>query len=174
MNQPYPEYWPQYFTSTIYEWKHLLADDINKDILIDSLRFLVYQKRIVLNAFVIMSNHFHSIWQPSFGFSPSDIQGSFLKHTARELKQSMEINNPELLDTFLVNKADRKYQIWKRRALNVELRSPAVFNQKSDYIHYNPVKAGLCTNPEDYRYSSAKFYHDGTDDFGILSHYSGN
>ena len=174
MKQSYPEYWPQYFTSTIYKWKHLLADNKNKDILIDSLRFLVNQKRIILNAFVIMSNHFHSIWQPTFGFTPSDIPTSFLKHTAHELKQSMEINNQQLLDTFLVNKADRKYQIWKRRPLSVELRTPQVFNQKLEYIHYNPVKADLCANPEDYYYSSARFYHDGKDDFGILTHYSGN
>ena len=96
------------------------------------------------------------------------------KHTANELKHSMEANDYEFLNAFLVNKADRKYQIWKRRPLSVELRTPAVFNQKLDYIHYNPVKAGLCLNPEDYYYSSAKFYYDGTDDFGILTHYSGN
>ena len=174
MKQSYPEHWPQYFTATIYEWKHLLSDDINKNILIDSLRFLVTDKRIVLNAFVIMANHFHSIWQPLFGFTPSGTQASFLKHTAKQLKHSMELNNQSLLDGFLVNNADRKYQIWKRRPLSVELRSPAVFSQKLEYIHYNPVKAGLCINPEDYYFSSARFYHDGKDDFGILTHYSGN
>ena len=121
-----------------------------------------------------MSNHFHSIWQPSFCFSPSDIQASFLKHTAQELKHSMVLTDQEMLNTFLVNKADRKYQIWKRRPLSVELRTPAVFNQKREYIHYNPVKAGLCNYPEDYYYSSARSYLDGTNDFGILTHYSGN
>jgi len=70
-------------------------------------------------------------------------------------------------------KKGQKYQIWKRRPLSIELRTPAVFDQKLEYIHYNPVKAGLCINPEDYYYSSARFYHDGTDDFGILTHYSG-
>jgi hypothetical protein len=28
--------------------------------------------------------------------------------------------------------------------------------------------------PEDYYYSSARFYYDGTDSFGMLTHYSGN
>lgn len=51
----------------------MLADDKHKDIIIDSLRFLVTEKRIELNAFVIMSNHIHLIWQPMVGFSPSDI-----------------------------------------------------------------------------------------------------
>jgi hypothetical protein len=49
-----------------------------------------------------------------------------------------------------------------------------VFDQKLEYIHYNPVKAGLCIYPEEYHYSSAKFYHTGIDDFKMLTHYSGN
>jgi putative transposase len=44
-----------------------------------------------------------------------------------------------------------------------------VFNQKLDYIHYNSVKAGLCKLPEDYYYSSAKFYFNGVDAFDMLT-----
>ncbi len=174
MKQSYPEYWPQYFTATIYEWKHLLVNSDCKDIIIDSLRFLVTNKRIELSAFVIMSNHFHAIWQPLFGFTPSAIQASFMKYTAQQLKRLTEKSNRRLLNSFLVNKEDRTYQIWKRRPLSIELSTAAVFDQKLDYIHYNPVKAGLCINPEDYYYSSAVFYYNGTDNFGILTHYSGN
>ena len=174
MNQSYPEYWSQYFTATIYEWKHLLADDRHKDTIVNSLKFLVTKKRIELNAFVIMSNHLHLIWQPLFGYTPSNIQASFLKYTGQQLKRSLTENNVSLLADFKVNKYDREYQIWKRESLSIELRTPAVFNQKLDYIHYNPVRAGLCIYPEEYYYSSARFYHDGTDSFGMLRHYSGN
>jgi putative transposase len=62
MKQTYPIYYPQFFTATILEWKHLLADDTHKDIIINNLKFLVKEKRIILNAFVIMSNHMHLIW----------------------------------------------------------------------------------------------------------------
>ena len=41
MKQTYPIYYPQFFTATILEWKHLLADDKHKDIIINSLKFLV-------------------------------------------------------------------------------------------------------------------------------------
>ncbi len=33
-----------------------------------------------------------------------------------------------------------------------------VFKQKMEYIHYNPDAAGICNLPEEYKYSSAKFY----------------
>ncbi len=38
MKTPYPEYWPQYFTATIHEWKHLLLKDEHKDIIVNSLK----------------------------------------------------------------------------------------------------------------------------------------
>ena len=121
-----------------------------------------------------MSNHLHLIWQPMAGFTPSDIQSSFMKYTAQQFKRTLEKNNPELLASFKVNKYDRRYQFWKREALSIELRSSAVFDEKPEYIHYNPVKAGLCINAEDYYYSSSKFYYNGIDGFEMLTHYSGN
>jgi REP element-mobilizing transposase RayT len=51
--------YPQFFTATITEWQKLLEPDKYKDIIINSLRFLVEDKRIKLYAFVIMSNHIH-------------------------------------------------------------------------------------------------------------------
>ena len=174
MNQNFPIHSAQFFTATIYQWNHLLSDDRHKDIIADSLKFLVTNKRIELNAFVIMSNHIHLIWQPLFGFSPSDIQASFMKYTAQQLKRSLTKNNPQALADFKVNKYDREYQIWKREPLSIELISYDLFKQKLEYLHFNPVKAGLCENPEDYYYSSARFYVDGLDSFKMLTHFTGN
>ena len=53
MNSEYTVYAAQYFTATIYEWQAVLGDDSYKDIIIDSLQYLVNDKRIELNAFVI-------------------------------------------------------------------------------------------------------------------------
>ena len=66
-------------------------------------------------------------------------------------------SHPLVLDKFRVNAKDRAYQIWKRNSLGIELYSHDVFIQKLEYIHWNPVKAGLCSLPEEYYYSSAVF-----------------
>lgn len=42
--------------------------------------------------------------------------------------------------------------------------------QKLEYIYGNPVKASLCKYPEEYYFSSAKFYETGIDDFNMLTH----
>jgi hypothetical protein len=85
----------------------------------------------------------------------------------------LAIDNPSFLKQCKVNKTDREYQIWKRKPLSVELRSEKVFFQKLEYIHNNPVKAGVCINPEDYPFSSALFYEAGVDPFNMLTHYLG-
>jgi putative transposase len=93
--------------------------------------------------------------------------------TAQKIKEDLLKNNPSMLEDFKVDAKDRVYQIWERNPLTVELFSPKVFNQKIDYVHFNPVKAGLCALPEDYHYSSAKFYATGIDEFNMLTHYDG-
>ena len=174
MNQNFPVHSSQFFRATIYQWHHLLSDDGHKNIVTESLKFLVTDKRIDLNAFVIMSNHIHLIWQPLVGFTPSEVQASFMKYTAQQLKRSLLKNDKEGLESFKVNKYDREYQIWKREPLSIELISEELFKQKLEYRHYNPVKAGICEKPEDYYYSSARFYLDGLDSFKMLTHFAGN
>ncbi len=39
-----------------------------------------------------------------------------------------------------------------------QVKTPVEGGQKMDYIHNNPVRAGLCKVPEEYKYSSAEHY----------------
>jgi REP element-mobilizing transposase RayT len=163
--------YPQFFTASIKGWYKLLEHDQYKDIIIDSLRFLVKDRRIKLYAFVIMSDHIHLIWQMQPLIRPQHVQRDFLKYTAQRIKRDLQKNHPELLTHFESDANDRTYQFWKRRALSIELRTDKVYLQKLNYIHNNPVKAGVCKLPEKYNYSSAMFYHTGVDNWRFLSHH---
>jgi putative transposase len=169
----YPVYWPQFFTATVLEWKPLLKQDKYKELVIESLRFLVTQKRISLFAFVLMNNHLHLIWQPLADNTPENIQHSLLSYTAHRIQKDLQENHQQVLPHFKVSAKDREYQFWERNSLGIDLFTEEVFIQKLDYIHYNPVEAGLCKLPEEYNYSSGRFYEYGIDDFGILTHYKG-
>jgi hypothetical protein len=96
-----------------------------------------------------------------------------MKYTATKIKEKLLKEQPEFGEQFCVNKYDRKYQIWKREPLKTELFTPAVLQQKLEYIHQNPVRAGLCKYAEEYKYSSAAFYNGGGDPFEIVSDYRG-
>lgn len=99
------------------------------------------------------------------------VQRDFLKHTAQEIKKDLLRNLPSELKNYLVNAKDRKYQFWERNALSIEIWSENVLIQKLKYIHENPVRAGICRYPEEYRYSSALLYKTGIDNWGFLTHF---
>ena len=164
---------PQFLTATIYQWKHLLKPDKYKEVVVDSLRFLVKEERVIVFAFCILSNHLHLIWQMKPGHQRDHVQRDFLKFTAQTIRFDLVKNHPDALPQFEVNLKDRKYQFWKRNTLSVDLLTDPVFRQKLDYIHRNPVKAGICQTPEEYQWSSAGFYESGDLSYEFLTYYAG-
>ncbi|HEX8334087.1 MAG TPA: hypothetical protein VF622_15815 [Segetibacter sp.] len=94
-----------------------------------------------------------------------------MKYTAQMIIKDLRNNHKEVLEMFRVKASDRKYQIWERNPLSISLWSQSVFQQKMDYIHLNPVVAGICKFPEDYNYSSAAFYINAVNKWSFLTHY---
>jgi putative transposase len=166
----------KFFTATILNWSHLLKPDKYKDIIIESLKFLVSDKRVVLSAFVIMPNHIHLVWRINKELKYENVQRDFLKYTAQEILRDLKKYHNSRLKRFYVGAKDREYQIWERNALSINIFSEKVAVEKINYIHNNPIQERweLCELPEQYKYSSARFYTEGIDEWGILTHHSEN
>ena len=96
-----------------------------------------------------------------------------MRFTAQKVLFHLQDSNSPLLDGLLVDKLDRKYQIWQRNPLAIELYSRKVIEQKLDYIHNNPVQGKwmLANNPLGYKYSSATYYENEDLSFPFLTHY---
>ena len=77
------------------------------------------------------------------------------------MKFDLKENNSCFLEGFAVKAKDRQYQFWERNALIIDLFNEALMLQKINDIHQNPSKARLSNFPEEYKYSSAKFYETG-------------
>ena len=163
----------QFFTATILKWVHVLRDNSYKEVVLDSLKFLVEKGRCEVYAFVIMPNHIHLIWRMAEGHKQSDVQRDFLKFTGQQIRFKLMDSSSEMLKQFEVNKYDRKYQIWQRRPLSVDIYSDKVLQQKLEYIHANPVQEhwSLVKDFTDYPYSSASFYELREERFSFLTHY---
>jgi putative transposase len=162
-----------FVTITCLEWKPILAEDRFKNIILDSLRYLSDQQRVTVYAFAIMQNHFHLIWQILGDHSREDVQRDFLKYTGQQILKCLRNEQSSLLTELLVNAKDRKHQVWERNSLSVPLWTTEVFWQKLDYIHNNPVRAGLCQYSWQYKYSSAKYYLKHEKDWEFLKHVDG-
>ncbi len=138
-------------TYTNLNWHKVLESDKNKKIILNSLKFLVDEKRIILYGFVIMPNHIHLIWSISHDYKLSEVQRDFLKFTAQQIKFCLIADNDKILDDLVVYSKDRIVQIWERNGLSFMLNSPETTIQKLNYIHNNPIKEKwvLCEKPSD-------------------------
>jgi len=162
-----------FYTATILQWQKLLKPDKYKDVIISSLQYLTEKQKIAVYAYVIMPNHIHLLWEMLAMNGNEKPHASFMKYTAHRFLKDLEANHPQVLPYFQVGVSNRQYQFWERNSLPIEVYSPDVFEQKMNYIHANPMqeKWNLASKPHLYRYSSAHFYEEGIDEFGILTHY---
>jgi len=160
-----------FWTATINNWQHLLKSDDMKLIIMDSLLWLKGKKLITVYGYVIMPNHLHLIWQILGKNGKESPQGSFLKFTAHTFKKKLREQDPALLNSYAVNAVNKDFEFWQRDPLGIRLFSRQVTMQKLEYSHNNPVaeRWKLCPTPETYRFSSASYYNDGQDEFGLLT-----
>ncbi len=157
-----------FWTATIHDWLRLLGKDENKQLIVDSLKFLSDGNFITVYAFVVMPNHIHLIWQQNKLNGKETPKGSFLKYTAHIFLQQLQQEGNS--SNYLVNKSNKKHEIWQRDALGIEIITREVAIQKLNYVHFNPVsgKWNLAKDDISYHYSSARFYVTGIDDFSFL------
>ncbi|MEQ9101183.1 MAG: transposase [Imperialibacter sp.] len=161
-----------FYTATIKDWKPVLSKDSYKEVLIESLMFLIQNGKLIVYGFVIMPNHFHIIWEMLALNGKELPHTSFMKFTSHMIFNDIKKANPKLLLDFKVRSVSRSHNIWMRHSLPIHLYSDKFIHQKLTYIHNNPLQEHwrLAERPEDYKYSSARFYETGIDEFGILTH----
>jgi putative transposase len=163
--------YPVFFTATIRHWKNLLKPEKYKKVVLEQLREQIKKNQLIVYAYCIMDNHI--IWQVKGIIKMSEVQKQFLENCSKSIKTDLEANHTKVLTFFKSTQKDRSYHFWKRSAMSIELYNDDIFEQKMNYIHSNPVKAGLCSLPEGYLYSSARYYENVDLDDEIITHYRG-
>jgi putative transposase len=156
-----------FLTITVVQWIDVFTRKSYKDIIVDSLNYCVEHKGLELYAWVIMSNHIHLVARVNKPNRMSDFLRDFKKFTSKQILgciQSIPESRREwLLDkfSFEARKTGRaeNYKLWKDSNHALDLQSYAIdIFEKINYIHENPVKAGLVREPEHYICSSAIDY----------------
>jgi len=157
-----------FLTFTIVDWVDIFTRQSYKEIVINSLKYCQLKKGLKLYAYCLMTNHLHLIAavQEDFGIKLFEIIRDFKKFTNRAIIE--EVNTTEeSRKKWLLNKFEfaakysnrvENYKVWQDGYHAVELTSQAFTVQKLDYIHQNPVRAGIVAEPEHYLYSSASNY----------------
>jgi putative transposase len=95
----------------------------------------------------------------------SAILRDFKKFTSKQIIKAIEQNNGESRKDWMLkvfkeqgenNSRNKEYQFWRQDNQPKECYSPKFSLQKLNYIHNNPVEAGIVDKPENYLYSSAR------------------
>jgi putative DNA methylase len=95
--------------------------------------------RYLLHAWVVMPNHVHVLMTLRSGESLAQILHSWKSFTANKANRLI----------------GRTGSFWQREFFDRLVRNEEHFRAAIDYIEHNPVKAGLCVEPADWRFSSA-------------------
>ena len=161
-----------FVTATVVDWVDVFSRKRYRDIVIESLDYCIKNKGMLLYGYVIMTNHIHIVVQ-SEEAKLSDLIRDFKKFTAKNILNSIE-SEPESRRDWLLKRFEfackshsrnEKYQFWRYGSHAEEIYTDKFLWQKLDYIHLNPIRAGIVEKASHYLYSSASNYVDGK---GIL------
>lgn len=157
-----------YLTFQVVDWIDVFTRQVYKDIIIESLRYCQKNKGLQIFGFVIMSNHIHLIAN-SVDDCLSDNVRDFKKVTSKNIIKEIKENPQESRKEWMLNRFEynankhsrnENYQFWTQENHAIYLYSPNFTYEKLEYMHNNPVRAGIVQYPEHYLYSSARNYAD--------------
>ncbi len=152
-----------FITLTVVDWVDIFSRREYSEVIIESLGFSQKNKGLEIYSYVIMTNHLHLIVSREKG-KIGDWVRDFKTFTSKKIVELILSNHQESRKEWLkflfkfhakkINKLNG-YSLWKEGYCPIVIDSNEILQQKLDYIHDNPVRAGFVNNPEEWRLSSA-------------------
>ncbi|MDD7985223.1 transposase [Lentisphaera marina] len=127
----------------------LLKDSRNAQIVLDTWKFF-NGERYDLIAYVVMPNHVHLLIKTYEKWPLAKVVHSWKSYTAKEI-----LKNEYGDDSNAGGSPALPNKVWQREYWDRFIRDENHFLKVIEYIHQNPVKAGLCKLPEQWLWSSA-------------------
>jgi len=135
----------------------------NIDLLRESFRRSRVKYNYQIDSIVILPDHFHTIITPQISTEYSKII-SFIK---RSFIYGLDENLKQRLKTHLTSSQYHRQHsgVWQRRFYEHTIRDENELYHYMLYIQNNPIKHGLITTDEEWKYSS--FYKSNEDNYNI-------
>ncbi|KRT14243.1 transposase [Pedobacter ginsenosidimutans] len=161
-----------YFISfAVVGWIDVFTRTVYRDLLLESLSYCRKEKGLNLHAWIIMSNHVHLIISSKEGYLLPNIMRDLKKYSSYRILKEIRENTMESRKEWMLylfskagqqNSNNKNFQFWRQDNHPIELDPHLnMFEERIDYLHNNPVEAGLVANAADYLYSSAIDYEGG-------------
>ena len=135
-----------FITCSCYHRLPLLRSARSRDCLLSVLEQTRKRYRFVVG-YVVMPEHIHLLLsEPEVG-TPSTVMQVLKQRTARALHRSQ-----------MFGEIPARAPFWQTRFYDFNVWNAKKRVEKLHYLHWNPVKRGLAAAPEDWRWSSFRFY----------------
>ncbi|WP_276498005.1 REP-associated tyrosine transposase [Pontibacter litorisediminis] len=153
-----------FVTLTVVEWADVFTRRDYCELVCESISYCQQKKELTLYAWCIMTNHVHLICSAP---RLTDVLRDLKKYTSRFLIESVKSSLRESRKNWLLwmfrsaaekSASHGEYQFWQLGGHYVELSTNELMEQRLEYLHQNPVKAGFVEEPGHWYYSSAKNY----------------
>jgi putative transposase len=154
-----------FVTFTVIYWIEVFTNSSYRDIFYQSIDYCQKNKGLQVFGYCIMTNHIHLIIG-SEKIALSAIVRDLKSFTSSQIKKKIRGNSKEsewmlriMTNAGLSNTRNKDFQLWQQHNHPIQLSNEFLFQQRLDYIHYNPVKAGYVQHEEDWLDSSAGDYY---------------
>ena len=140
-----------FFTVVSYQRQMILCDEPVRKALRKSITAVQTLYPFKIEAWVLLPDHLHTIWTLPQGDSNYSKRWSMIKRKV-SLECSFAYKN-----IALINRSKHKHRestFWQRRFWEHQIRDQDDYNNHMDYIHFNPVKHGLCDVAVEWPYST--------------------
>jgi putative transposase len=140
-----------FFTLVTYRRQPLLCDEKIRRALRHAIEAVRAKRPFKIDAWVLLPDHLHCIWSLPPGDTDYATRWNMIKRSV-SLACGTDYRRPEW-----INASKRKHRestLWQRRFWEHRIRDDRDFSLHMDYIHYNPVKHGLCERAVDWPYST--------------------
>lgn len=112
-----------FVTFSVVGWVDVFTRKVYKDLLLDTLRYCIKEKGLVIYSYIIMSNHVHMIISRTGTPSLSDIMRDLKKYSSRRILQEINKHPHESRKDWMLplfakagndNSNNKIYQFWQQ------------------------------------------------------------
>jgi putative transposase len=145
-----------FITCSCYRRLPLLRSARSRDRFLSVLEQTRQRCRFVVVGYVVMPEHIHLlISEPEVG-TPSTVMQVLKQRTARALLPKIKRPDPRQIELFA--QTPERAPFWQGRFYDFNVWTDKKRVEKLRYMHRNPVLRGLVAEPQDWRWSSCRFY----------------
>jgi REP element-mobilizing transposase RayT len=130
-----------HITSRGNERKAVFKSERDREKLLSYLGSATERYAAIVHVYCLMDNHYHLLMETPAG----------------NLSQIMHHINGAYT-TYYNTKRERSGHLFQGRYKAILIEADEYAKELSRYMHLNPVRAGMCTHPEEYPWSSCRYY----------------